>query len=62
MAHRFYGINQGQHQVDVVSGAGTNSTAVEVNVDLSKSLSREDVLVALNFIIEEIIQDNWPPA
>lgn len=62
MAHRFWGVNLGQHQTDVVEGAVTNATNVEVNVDLAIGMSREEVLRALELIRQEIIMDVWPPA
>lgn len=62
MAKRFYGINRGQHQTDVVEGAATNSTDIELAVDLSKSLTRDEVMFLVQFIVDEIIMDKWPPA
>lgn len=62
MAKRFWGVNQGQHQTDVVEGAATAATNVEVNVDLAIGMSREEVLRQLELIKNVIVQDVWPPA
>lgn len=62
MAKRFWNINQGQHQTDVVEGAASGATAVEINYDLTAGLSREEVLFLIDFIKNVIIQDPWPPA
>lgn len=62
MAHRFWGVNLGQHQADVVEGAATNATNVEVNLDLAIGMSREEVLRALELIKTKIVMDVWPPA
>ncbi len=62
MAHRYWGINQGDQQEAVVEQASSPSKNVEVNVDLSIGMSREDVLISLDQIRNIIIKDPWPPA
>lgn len=63
MASEFYGINRGQTEPDVVKGTSTNSTDIEVRVDLTKGLLESEVLFLLETIINKIItNDKWPPA
>lgn len=62
MAHRYWGVNQGQHYVDVVEQSTSPGKNVEVNVDLSIGMSREEVILKLNEILDVIIKDIWPPA
>lgn len=52
MASRFYGTNVGAMQPkDVVEAASTNSTAVEVQVDLTKTTDKLQVLQQLEAIL-----------
>lgn len=62
MASRFYGLNRGQTEFQVTEGSATGSTDVEVRVDLTKSLDKNDVLVKLQEICNWILKGNWPPA
>lgn len=62
MAHRYWGSNRGQTQTDVVEASSSPTKNVEVNVDLSANMSREEVIIKLNEIMNVILQDKWPPA
>lgn len=62
MAHQFWGLNKGQHQTDVVTQSTDPSKNVVVEVDLSVTMNREEVLIKLDEIKNVILQGNWPPA
>ena len=62
MASRYYALDIGLPQDDVVEGSSTQSKTVEVAVDLADLPTREQVLVALKNIENYILQDVWPPA
>lgn len=69
MASRYYGINKGQTKKDVVEGSSTNSTGIELVVDLAAvtatSKGQEEVLQALDYIRAYIMSKKltkWPPA
>lgn len=55
MASRFYGVNVGAMQPkDVAEGAATNSTAVEVQIDLAKTTDKLQVVQMLTAILNYI--------
>jgi len=55
MASRFYGVNVGAMQPkDVTEAASTNTTAVEVQVDLSKTTDKLQVVQMLTSILNYI--------
>lgn len=62
MAHRWWGLNRGQYYTDIVEQSSDPTKDVVVEVDLSKSLTREDVIVQLEQIKIAILKDVWPPA
>lgn len=62
MAKQYWGANQGDTDFATQTGAADLGTAVEVIVDLTKNLSRTDVIILLNQIINRIVSGNWPPA
>lgn len=64
MATHRYGISRGEsrQQITEAVGAAVSSDSVELTVDLASSLTKEDVLLALNKIEQHIINGNWPPA
>lgn len=64
MATRRYGLSQGEtfDQVTEAVGAAIVTDSVEITIDLASSLSREDVLLAIEKIENYITQNNWPPA
>lgn len=62
MASRYYGINRGQNDFQIVEGSSTNSTNIELVVNLASSPSREDVILALEKFENYLISHIWPPA
>lgn len=74
MATRRYKISPGETEFQVVEevGAATNSDVIEVTVDLANTLVNEgigtrtvtksEVLIALDQIKNHILKGNWPPA
>lgn len=55
MASRYYGVNVGgMNPKDVTEAASTNSTAVEVQVDLSKTTDKLQVVQCLEGILNYI--------
>ena len=64
MATRIYGISRGESRQQITEGVGSVVAAdsVELTVDLASSLTKEDVLLALNKIEQHIINGDWPPA
>lgn len=74
MATRRYKINPGEGEFSVVEevGAAVNSDLVELTVELAttgvntasgtRTISRDEVLDALEKISNHILKGNWPPA
>ena len=62
MADRYFGLNRGQTEFQAVQDSSTNATDVEVRVDLSKSLTKQEVLEKLEEIQNMILKNIWPPA
>lgn len=64
MAERYYGIDRGEQGAKNVTedSSTTATTDVELRVDLAASMSKMEVLLAIDSIKEAIIQDTWPPA
>lgn len=62
MASRYWGINRGQTEFDIVEGSSTNSTDLELVLDLTKNLSKSEVLVKLEELENRIVKSDWPPA
>ena len=62
MASRYYALDIGDNEYEVVEGSSTGSKTVEVVVDLADNATREQVLVALKNIENYILRDVWPPA
>jgi hypothetical protein len=67
MASRYYGVERGQTRKDVVEGSSTNSTGIELVVDLTKvsadGYSQREILLALEYIKEYIqTKAKFPPA
>lgn len=64
MATRRYGISRGENmgQVTEAVGAAIVNDSVELTFDLASSLTREDVLKAIEYIKAHIIKGNFPPA
>jgi len=64
MADRFYGIDRGEQGVrNVTEGSSSTATTdVEVRIDLAATMSKQEVLLAIDVLKEAIFQDTWPPA
>lgn len=64
MAQRYYGVDRGeQDKRNVTEGSSTTATLdVEVRIDLAATMSKQEVLLALNTIEQAIFEDTWPPA
>lgn len=67
MATRIYGVSLGEanHKGDAVTegvGSAVAADSVEITVDLASSLSKHDVVLAIDRIKEHIVKGNWPPA
>lgn len=60
MANQYYGLNRGQNEFDITQGTSTQSTDVELRFDLSKSLTKSEVLMALEKIENQILKDDFP--
>jgi hypothetical protein len=64
MATRRYGLSKGETEFKVTEavGAAIATDSMEFTFDLASSLTREDVLKALDMIKNHIIKGNFPPA
>lgn len=62
MADRIYGLDRGQTEFSVSEGSVSPTKDVEVVVDLAKNLTKAEVIMALDMIINHITKGNWPPA
>jgi len=62
MAKRYWGANQGQTEFQVLESSATNSTQLELVLDLAGGLSKNDVLILIEEIKNTIVKDIWPPA
>lgn len=64
MATRLYGLSRGETEFEVTEGVGSAVAAdgVELTVDLAVSLTKNEVLLALDMFKNHIVKGNWPPA
>jgi hypothetical protein len=64
MATRRYGISRGETEFSITeaAGAATASDNIEVTFDLAVSLTKSEVLLALDMIKNHILKGNFPPA
>jgi len=62
MADRFYGLDRGDTEFDVVEQATTPAKDVEVSFDLAVNLEKEEVLGKLQEIMNHILKGDFPPA
>lgn len=64
MATRRYGLSRGETEFQVTEGVGsaTASDNIELTVDLAVSLTKNEVILALEMLQNWIIKGNWPPA
>jgi len=62
MADRFYGLDRGETEFQIVEDSSSPTKDVEVVVDLAVNLEKSEVLEKLDEIKNHIIKGNWPPA
>ena len=62
MASRYYGMDRGEIQEDIDEDSSTTSSDVEIVIDLSKSLTRAEVLENMDMLKRRILEDDWAPA
>jgi hypothetical protein len=62
MASRFYGIALGANAYEVEEDSSTNSTDIELAVDLTNNPTREQVINSMYNLMDYIMRDQWPPA
>lgn len=64
MATRRYGLSRGETEFQVTEGVGsaTASDNMEFTFDLATNLTKQDVLLALEMLINHIHKGNFPPA
>lgn len=62
MADRFYGVNRGGVKKDITEAASTTSLDVEVRFEILAGQSRQEIIDALEYIRQYIMEDTWPPA
>lgn len=74
MATRLWGANVGatlEQVVETAPGPATTANNIELNVDLAstivtdsgvtRTVSKNEVLLILNLFHQKIVNDNWPP-
>lgn len=62
MAQVYYGINLGKNQDAAVVNTSTNSTDLELRVDTSKIVNREDALQLVENLWNFLLGQNFPYA
>lgn len=63
MASQYYGIERGQTQDGVTTGSSTTSKKLEVVLDLTGGFTQAEVLMALEYIKNFILNSSsFPPA
>lgn len=61
MASRYFGISRGQKEFDIVEGSSTNSTNVELVVDLAANVEKSELIDMLNALKNKILKSTYPP-
>lgn len=62
MASQFSGRNVGQHLTDVVTGTATQSTDIEIRIDLTKNWTEMEIEWAFTDLLNFIRQNRSPYA
>lgn len=62
MAKRYWGIDRGGHDTDVLEQSSTTSKGLEVVLDLTASIDKNELFILLEEIKNVILKDQWPPA
>ncbi len=62
MASHYYGINRGQTEFSVVESTSTNSTDIELVIDLTKNVTKSELMVKLEELANYILtKSTYPP-
>ncbi len=62
MADRFYGLDRGETEFDIVEQATSPAKGVEVSIDLAVNLTKSEVIQKLDEIKNHIVKGDFPPA
>ncbi len=64
MANRYFAINRGQTEFNIVESSSSNTGDVELNIDLSKNVTKSELVVMLEEFINYInsTKTNYPPS
>lgn len=64
MATRIYGLSKGETEFQVTEGVGAAiaTDSMEFTFDLASSLTKDEVLGALDMFKNHILKGNFPPA
>lgn len=64
MATRLYGLSKGETEFQVTEtvGSAVATDSIELTIDLAANLSKNDVLIALDYLKNHILKYGWPPA
>jgi len=62
MAFRYYGLNRGDHEKDVIDTVASPTKAVELKIDLSAGLKKNEILDLIQWIENYLIKGIFPPA
>lgn len=62
MAQVYYGINLGKNQDSAVVNTSTNSTDLELRIDTSKIVNREDAYQLIENLWNFVLGQNFPYA
>lgn len=62
MASEYYGVNRGQQHKDVVVATSSPTKDIELKIDLTKNLTKAEVIMLLELLEDKITTGIWPPA
>jgi hypothetical protein len=60
MAKQYYGLNKGETEFQITEDVSTTSKSVEVSVDMSAGLERQEIIRQLEMIKNQILKDSYP--
>lgn len=60
MANRFFGFNRGQTEFQIVESGSTQTKDVELNLDLSKNITKSELLKMLDEIKNYLLKSQYP--
>ena len=61
MANYYYGINKGAQPYTASVAGATTGKDVEIVVNGTNVTTRQEVKIALENLLDTLIQSNWPP-